>query len=151
MLVGRDTEIRKVCSLLPRARLVTLHGPPGIGKSAIARAAVQHEADVVFCDVTNARSYEDVCFVLAGALDVSLGGGGDLGRVLADACPKNALVVLDGCEGASDAVAKLVVELGEVRVLATSREVLRAEGEVPVEIDPLADADGIALFVHAAR
>lgn len=151
MLVGRDTEIRKLRTLLPRARLVTLHGPPGIGKSAIARAAVQHEADVVFCDVTNARSYEDVCFVLAGALDVSLGGGGDLGGVLADACPKNALVVLDGCEGAADAVARLVVELADTRVLATSREVLRAEGEVPVEIEPLVEADGVALFVAAAQ
>jgi predicted ATPase len=151
VVVGRDTEIRKLRTLLPRARLVTLHGPAGIGKSAIAREAVAEEEKVVFCDVTNARSYEDVCFVLAGALDVSLGGGGDLGGVLADACPKNALVVLDGCEGAADAVARLVVELGAVRVLATSREVLRAEGEVPVEIEPLAEADAIALFVHAAQ
>ena len=152
VVVGRDTEIRKLRALLPRARLVTLHGPPGIGKSAIAREAISaHEEHVVFCDVTNARSYEDVCFVLAGALDVSLGGGSDLGRVLAGACPKDALVVLDGCEGAADAVARLIAELGERRVLATSREVLRAEGEVPVEIEPLADADAIALFVHAAQ
>ncbi len=151
VLVGRDTEIRKLRALLPRARLVTLHGPPGIGKSAIARAAISTHESVVFCDVTNARSYEDVCFVLAGALDVSLGGGGDLGRVLAGAVPDGALVVLDGCEGAADAVARLVSELRETRVLATSREVLRAEGEVPIEIEPLAEADAIALFALAAQ
>jgi predicted ATPase len=151
LVVGRDTEIRKLRALLPRARLVTLHGPPGIGKSAIARAAVEDEADVVFCDVTNARSYEDVCFVLAGALDVSLGGGSDLGHVLADAVPASALVVLDGCEGAADAVARLVSELSKTRVLTTSREVLRAEGEIPIEIEPLAASDAIALFVSAAR
>jgi predicted ATPase len=151
LVVGRDTEIRKLRALLPRARLVTLHGPPGIGKSAIARAAVEDEAGVVFCDVTNARSYEDVCFVLAGALDVSLGGGSDLGHVLADAVPASALVVLDGCEGAADAVARLVSELSSTRVLTTSREVLRAEGEIPIEVEPLAEADAIALFVAAAQ
>jgi predicted ATPase len=151
VVLGRDTEIRKLRALLPRARLVTLHGPPGIGKSAIARELASDDKGAVFCDVTNAKSYEDVCFVLAGALDVSLGGGRDLGRVLAGACPRDALVVLDGCEGAADAVARLVAELEGVRVLATSREVLRAEGEVPVEIEPLAQADAIALFVHAAQ
>ena len=153
VIVGRDTEIRKVRALLSRARLVTLHGAPGIGKTAIAREAVATREDVVFCDVTNAKSYDDVCSVLAGALEqrVSLGSAGDLGRVLADACPKNTLVVLDGCEGAADAVARLAAELASVHVLVTSREVLRAEGEVPVEIEPLAEGDAIALFVDAAR
>lgn len=153
MLVGRDAEIAKVRALLPRARLVTLHGPPGIGKTAIARAVASHEADVVFCDLTCASTYEDVCFVLAGALDVSLGGGRDLGRVLGSALAtrENVLVVLDGCEAAADAVARLVAEIASARVLVTSREVLRVDGETAVSIDPLADDAAAALFASAAQ
>jgi predicted ATPase len=152
-LIGRGSEIAKIGALLPRARLVTLHGPAGIGKTAIARAAMRHEGDVVFCDLTHASTYDDVCFVLAGALDVSLGGGADLGRVLtgALAARSNALLVLDGCEDAADAVARLVAELGDARVLVTSREVLRVEGETAVAVDPLADEDAAALFVSAAQ
>ncbi len=153
MLVGRDAEIAKVRALLPRARFVTLHGAPGIGKTAIARAVASHEGDVAFCDLTCASTYEDVCFVLAGALDVSLGGGRDLGRVLGSALAArpNALLVLDGCEAAADAVAKLAPEIADARVLATSREVLRIEGETAVSIDPLADDAAVALFVSAAQ
>ncbi len=155
MVLGRDAEIAKVRALLSAARFVTLHGPPGIGKTAVARAAREHEGDPVFCDLTNAKTYEDVALVLAGALDASLGGGAELGKILASAAASRsgALVVLDGGEGAVDAVAKLALELRDagVRVLVTSRELLRVDGEVAMALGPLADADAFALFARAAE
>ncbi|HEY1954847.1 MAG TPA: tetratricopeptide repeat protein [Polyangiaceae bacterium] len=152
-MIGREGEMQKLRALLRGAGLVTLHGPPGIGKTALARALCEHEADAVFCDLTNARTYDDVAFVLAGALEVSLGGGKDLGKILGAsvAARASALVVLDCGEGATDAAAKLAGELGEVRVLVASRELLRVPGEVAMEVGPLAEADAIALFVRAAE
>ncbi len=152
MLVGRDAEIAKVRALLaaPRARIVTLHGPPGIGKTAIANAVVAESDAVVVCDLTNAKTYEDVCFCVAGATGVSLGGGSDLAGVLGDALGSK-LLVLDGGEVAADAVARLVSELGTTRVLVSSREVLRVEGEIAVSIEPLGDAAARDLFVSAAE
>jgi predicted ATPase len=155
MLFGRDSDLAKLGALLNAARIVTLHGPAGIGKTALARAFAAHEPDALFCDLTCAKSYEDVCVVLAGELDVSLGGE-SLGRVIAGALERRekVTVVLDGAESAPDAVAQLVLELAErreARVLVTSRELMRVEGEVAMSLGPLADEEAIALFVSGAQ
>ncbi len=138
MLIGRDAELAKLGALFKAARTVTLHGPPGIGKTALARAFLSHESDALLCDLTSAKTYEDVCFVLAGKLDVSLGGGKNLGHMIGGALDhrESVTIVLDGAECAPDAIARLVVELegerrkGLHRVLVTSRELLHMEGEV---------------------
>lgn len=151
MLVGRDAEIAKVRALARSARIVTLHGPPGIGKTAIATAIASEMGErAVFCDLTNAKTYDELCFCVAGALDVSLGGGSDLAGALGDAIGGK-LLVLDGGEAAADAVARFTRELGAARVLVSSREVLRVDGEIAVSIEPLAAADARALFVAAAE
>ncbi len=152
-MIGRAAEIAKLGALLSTVRLVTLHGPAGIGKTVVARAIAASEPGAVFCDLTTATSYEDVCFVLAGALEVSLGGESDLGVVLGSALASraDALVVLDGGEGAADAVARLVSEIRGVRLLVASREILRVDGEAAVSIGPLDDADAFALFVATAE
>jgi predicted ATPase len=153
MLVGRDAEIAKVHALLAarggRARVVTLHGPPGIGKTALA-TAIAHGAGAVYCDLAGAKTIEDVGFCIAGALDASVGGGADLAAVLASALGER-LIVLDAAEAASAAVARLAVSLAaNARVLVVSREALRVEEEVAVAVEPLGRADARALFVAVA-
>ncbi len=159
-MLGRESELAKLHALFGTARLVTLHGPPGIGKTTLARAFAAHETDIVFCDLTRAKTYEDVCVVMAGALsagaaaiDLSLGAGKDLGGVIGRAFEArlHALVVLDGGEVAADAVARIVSELpAHVRVLVASRELLRVDGEAAMSVGPLVAADAFTVFVQAA-
>jgi len=154
MLVGRAAEIAKARALLARGALVTLHGAPGMGKSAIAeeiaRAARAEGSSAISCDLTSAETFEDVCFCVAGALDVSIGGGSNLARVIGDALGER-LLVLDG--GATNAAARFVREIAasSARVLVASREPLHAEGEVAVPIEPLSEPDARELFVACAR
>ncbi|HEX7603817.1 MAG TPA: AAA family ATPase, partial [Polyangiaceae bacterium] len=64
MIVGREADLRAVERLFEEgARVVTLHGPSGIGKTALAKAVVARLEDVVFCDVTAARDLAEVCMV----------------------------------------------------------------------------------------
>ena len=50
-LVGRSAEVEEVRALLGSAQLVTLTGPPGVGKTRLALAVVEHEADVAWVDL----------------------------------------------------------------------------------------------------
>ncbi|GLW72586.1 hypothetical protein Kpho02_48850 [Kitasatospora phosalacinea] len=155
--VGRGAELAALTALVGRARLVTVTGPGGVGKSRLAlRAAAQlaggfpdgaHLAEVSAVQdplllghaVLEALRLTD--HTARPPLDV-------LVEQLAD---RAALLVLDGCEHLVDACAELVDALLRaapgLRVLATSRQSLRAAGEhllplAPLSCGPTADRDG---------
>ncbi len=69
-LLGREDDLRALQGLLAGdSRLVTLTGPPGVGKSALARAlGIQAGASVVACDLEECRDADDVLRVISGAL-----------------------------------------------------------------------------------
>jgi predicted ATPase len=151
-LVGRDREVDELVGLLSDgARLVTLTGPGGTGKT---RLALQVAAELV-------PAFDDVWFVpLAPLKDSDLvvptvaqtvGATGGLPETLRE---RRTLLVLDNFEhvvAASPAVGELLGQTETLRVLATSRTPLRIGPEQEVPLEPLADEDAATLFVERAR
>jgi len=151
--VGREDELRKLAALLDEHRLVTLTGPPGVGKSRLAVETARTTEDGVWLvDFSRAGGADGADRLLAHALDVR--GGDPVARAALRLRDARALLVLDGCEHVLDEAARiastLLAECAHVRVLATSREALRAAGEVRVPVAPLGPA-AVDLFVERAR
>src|SRR5262249_50510623 len=104
LFVGRDAELAAVAVLLSNARLVTLTGPPGIGKTRLAVACAAAYAErtgcgAVFLDLAPVREPAQVIIELAEALGVVPGGGTDtIGQLTVAAVSDDRLVVLDNFE-----------------------------------------------------
>ena len=137
--IGRENEITEVKRLLSAARLVTLTGSGGAGKT---RLALQVAADVLDRNPDGVWLVEfapiaDPAFVpktVASALNVPEQPGRALAETLVDALrPKQLLIVLDNCEhllvACQDLTAMLLRMCPNVRILATSREGLGVPGE----------------------
>jgi non-specific serine/threonine protein kinase len=168
--VGREREIDDVRAWLSKARLVTLVGPGGIGKT---RLALETAARVV-------DEYEDGVWLvelapladpalLAGAVAQTLGVRDEAGRSEAESIEgwlrgKRALLVLDNCEhlvaACADLTARLLRASAGLRVLATSREALAVAGEASWPVPALEvpaghaadalDCEAVRLFVDRA-
>jgi predicted ATPase/class 3 adenylate cyclase/Tfp pilus assembly protein PilF len=150
--IGREREVTAVRERLldPQTRLLTLTGPGGTGKT---RLALQVAAEVLeaFPDgvfFVNLAPINDPALVLptiAQALEVTESGGRPLREVLhALLRAKQLLLILDNCEqvvGAAPAVADLLAASPRLRVLATSRALLRVQGERAYAVGPLALPD----------
>ena len=124
-MVGRDELIGQIGCELREQRLITLVGAGGVGKTAIAAAIGR-------------AMPPPVGFVSLGGLDWAL--------AVERAAERCALLILDGCEHALDAAAAMVEDLlgrwPDLRILTTSRERLRVEGEQIFRLDPLAVPEG---------
>jgi predicted ATPase/DNA-binding CsgD family transcriptional regulator len=159
-LVGRADLVAVVATLLGHARLTTLVGPGGVGKTSVALAVAHHHVDrwedgAVFVDLVPARTAGDVLRALADALGVegeASRSNAGLGAHLAD---RSVLIVVDNCEHVVDAAAEVLdVALscdGTWRVLATSREPLGLREEHLLPVEPLGAAVAAELFVERAR
>ena len=148
-LVGRQQALAEAAELVGEHRLVTLIGPPGVGKSRLAleaARAVQHDfaGGVWFVELARAGRPADVARVVARTLDARgpAPSRDPLARVVQRLGQANVLLVLDGCEPVIEEAARVaagvLAECPGVRVLATSREVLHLEGEVRLVVAPLA-------------
>ena len=148
-VVGRDAVVEDLIRQLELQRFVTIVGPGGIGKTTVALlaahdwVAARHGA-TVFTDLgdLDPANPECVAEALCAMLGVAPQGATARECVLDHLRPCEALVVLDTCEGVIGAAAQLAESLvaaaPDVRVLATSREALRAQGEIVHRIEPLA-------------
>ena len=176
-LVGREREVADVAGLLARgdARLLTLTGPGGVGKTRLALAAADETADrfpdgAAFVDLTPIVDPTLVIPAIARCFGVREAGDRPVAERLADALrERRLLLVLDNFEQVVEAapmLAALLAACPRLTALATSREPLRLSGEQVVSVGPLAlpgaDADAgsiaraeaVALFVaraHAVR
>ncbi|MGY1594218.1 ATP-binding protein [Geodermatophilus sp. SYSU D00708] len=159
-LVGRAADLETVAGLLRRARLVTLVGAGGCGKTRLAIAAAQRERQrgtaVAWWPLDPLREPALVAPSLATALGLahSRADTAALAGALGD---REVLVVADNCEHLAAAVADLVLALlpacPGVRVLATSRQALEVAGEHVWEVPPLglpASTDSDAVRVAPA-
>jgi predicted ATPase/DNA-binding NarL/FixJ family response regulator len=149
LFVGRDAELAAVSGMLahPRTRLVTLTGPPGIGKTRLAVACASAHAErsgcaAVFVDLAPVRDPALVMVELAQAIGVEQRRGTDLtGQLAAALGHEERLVVLDNCEhllAAAPDVGRLLAACPRLQVLATSRERLRLSAEQEFPVPPLA-------------
>jgi predicted ATPase/DNA-binding SARP family transcriptional activator len=167
-LVDRKLELARVLELLREHRVVTLTGPPGVGKSRLALEAVRSiESELRegawHVDLARAASPVDVVRLVAQSLDVR--GANPQARTIARLRDTDAVLLFDACEHVLEETGRVVstvlAECPGVRVLATSREVLRVAGEVRVIVDPLGlpdrdrsdtvGAPAVELFIARAR
>ena len=177
--VGRQRELAELTGLLRTARLVTVTGPGGVGKTRVAlRAAAQFAAGEladVFPDgawlveLSGLHDPELLPETVATALGLAgtgLAGPGrhsQLDAVLDHLRDQRLLLILDTCEHLIDAcamMADVLLRSTPVTVLATSRQPLDVPGEHTCEIPPLpvpgpraaraGDGDAVELFAQCA-
>jgi len=145
-LIGRDALVGDACARLAERRFVTLVGPGGIGKTSVALAVADRVAPgfaggVCVVDLAPVAEERLVPGALAAALGVPTPTGDPLRGLVALLEGRDLLVVLDNCEHVLDAAAALaealLTGLARVRVLATSREPLHAQGEWQLRVTPM--------------
>src|SRR6202034_951916 len=137
--IGRAAELCRVETLLRGSRLVTLVGPGGVGKTRVARRAMEQTAagyrdGVVFVSLSALLDPELLPHTVARQLNLpEQSRGSQLEAVLTHLRDQSMLLVLDTCEHIIDACAlfaeAVITETREVTVLATSREPLDVTGE----------------------
>jgi predicted ATPase/DNA-binding winged helix-turn-helix (wHTH) protein len=145
-IVGREAEIARLKGLFAASRLVSIVGGGGIGKTTLAVAVARDIAretggSVTFVDLSHVTNEEFVADSLAAALGVS-SGGNSLQAVFSILARHKMLLVLDTCEHVLSAVSHicevLLARTAHLRILATSREVLRVRSERVLWLTPLA-------------
>jgi predicted ATPase/DNA-binding winged helix-turn-helix (wHTH) protein len=155
-VLGRDADIDLVAGRLRDHRFVSIIGAGGIGKTTVALSVARRWAHAaaappVFIDFGGLNDDALAAGQVLSALEASGGGGGGIGTMLART-PR--LVVLDSCEPVIEAVATLAEAMlqasPEVRLLATSREPLRAEGEWTFRLPSMATPPAGAILAAGA-
>jgi predicted ATPase/class 3 adenylate cyclase len=171
--IGREQELKAAAELLRNARLVTLLGMGGLGKT---RLSLQIAADALdtypdgvwFVDLAPIRDASLVPSVVATTLSVQEEAGRPLIQTLRGHLKsRKTLIILDNCEHLIDACASIANALlqaaPQLRMIATSREALRVPGEQVYQVSPmpapdrsagveaLLRSDAVRLFVDRAR
>ncbi|MET9516559.1 BTAD domain-containing putative transcriptional regulator [Streptomyces sp. NPDC002994] len=171
--VGRESDIAAITADLGRARLVTLLGPGGAGKTRLSQEAAEAAnggwRDGVWlaelAPVDDPDTVPEAVLVALGARETVLRGAGaeelraadrhgddPLVRLVEHCARRQMLLLLDNCEHVVDAAAHLAEELlarcPGVTVLATSREPLGVPGEVVRPVEPLPDPMALRLLAE---
>jgi len=174
-LLGRESESKQIIESLlnENVRLLTLIGPPGVGKTRLSQHVAEKLAGhftngAVFVNLAPISHFAMVLTALGQALDVHESSDTSIQVVLETFLQKkNLLVIMDNFEQvleASPALTGILNQAPHVKILVTSREALRLPGEHEFQLRPLplpADANAqryilytspaIQLFVQRAR
>ncbi|MFF2525743.1 AfsR/SARP family transcriptional regulator [Streptomyces liangshanensis] len=174
--VGREADIEALRADLTGARLVTLLGPGGAGKTRLSQEAAERAShawpDGVWlaelAPVNDPDTVAEAVLTSLGARETVLRGAGaeefravdrqvgePLVRLAEHCARRHMLLLLDNCEHVIDAAATLAEELlsrcPNLTVLATSREPLGVPGEVVRPVEPLSPRSAHRLFTERAR
>ncbi|BFP55678.1 hypothetical protein SCMC78_54850 [Streptomyces sp. CMC78] len=169
--VGRDTDIATLREDLGRARLVTLLGPGGAGKTRLSQEAAEAAAEAwpdgvwlaELAPVDDPDIVPEAVLTALGARETVLRGAGaeelratdrtgadPLVRLTEHCAPRRMLLLLDNCEHVVGAAAALTYHLltrcPQLTVLATSREPLGVPGEFVRPVEPLPDPMALRLL-----
>ncbi|MTE13201.1 LuxR family transcriptional regulator [Nocardia sp. CT2-14] len=165
--VGRRDELATAKRLLPTTRVLTLLGPGGMGKTRLSRQ-IGHLVSRAFPDgvwLVELADLQDPALVtlsVAETLNLRDESTAPLPRLTEFLADKRLLLVLDNCEHLIEAcaalVGRIIASTPDVRVLATSREVLGIQGEQVMPVPPLTvpdttageDGDALQLFIERA-
>lgn len=173
-LIGRRHEVADIITLLARARLITLTGPGGTGKTRLAlqigaELLDQYPDGVWFIDLASTFDGAQVAQVVATALGMGEPSDQPITTILkARLRHERTLLLLDNCEHIVDAVADLVDDLlraaAHIAIVATSRISLRLSSEHEYPVPPLAvpesttsgwhqltQYESVQLFINRAR
>ena len=170
--IGRERELDQTAAAVGQARMVTLTGPGGVGKTrlalqAAARAAPRYTDGAWLCELAPVRDPAALDDAVAAVFSVTPRAGQSTCEALVDFLrSKQLLLVLDNCEHLLAAAAALAAVLARscerLVILATSREGLGIEGELLMPVPPLGvpgtdadlaaitDAEAVRLFAERA-
>jgi predicted ATPase/class 3 adenylate cyclase len=173
--IGRDHELAEVVAQVRAARLVTLSGPGGTGKTRLSLAAAgallaDFPDGVHFVQLAPISDPSLVATTVLGALGIRQEPGTDAEALLVEhLAGRSALLVLDNFEQivvAAPLVGRLIAAAPKLHVLVSSREVLHLRGEQERPVPPLglpaassgsidlaaiAESEAVALFLARAR
>lgn len=148
-LIGRETELKEVATLLSKSRLVTLTGSGGMGKT---RLSIQVAEEVLsmfpdgvwFLDLAPLSDPALVPGTLASVLGLRESGDSKLSvtdLLINYFGSRTALIIFDNCEHLIEACARMVDLLltacKDLSILATSRQALRVSAEIPYRVPSL--------------
>lgn len=146
--VGRDHDVKGIVSSLAGARLVTLYGTGGAGKTRLSIEVAglvrdDHPDGTWLVELASIRDGKRVLDEVAATLGLRPEADAPIeDSIVAFIGDRRVLLVIDNCEHLIDYVARGIRALlrgsPNLRVLATSREPLRVSGEVLWPVDPLA-------------
>ena len=150
--IGRERELGELLATIGSARLVTLTGPGGTGKTRLALEAAttlvpSYKAGVFWIGLAPLRDPALVSETIAQTLGSKNGLAEHIGE-------RQLLLLLDNLEQVIEAAPQLSALLGacaNLNMLVTSRELLRVQGEVEYAVPPLASPEAVALFCERSR
>jgi predicted ATPase len=144
-LIGRARELALATSLLAHARLVTLTGAAGIGKTRLARELVAPAPHALWVEATACTDSLSLAATIASAAGLRVTDETALPAAFAAARIEPTVLVLDGPDEAMAPCAAIVPALlaasPDLRVVVAAREALRTSGEEQLRLTPLAVPD----------
>ena len=157
--VGREKELFDAVSLIYERdpRLLTVLGPGGTGKTRFAielarLMADEAEGGTVFVPLSPLRDVDLVASAIADRLGAT---SPDFAAIAARVAERRTHVVCDNLEHLLPAAARPLGELTaavpSLRLIVTSREALRMQGEVELDLPPLTSGDAVELFCERAQ
>lgn len=148
--VGREAEVSNICSLLEKARLVTLIGPGGIGKTRLSLKIAslclyQYNDGVFWISLSQITKTELLVSKIAKILNIpDIEGYNTLDSIKSTLKGKKMLIILDNFEQiieSTPVLAEMLAVAGDLSLLVTSRQALKVYGEHLFNVPPLGIPD----------